>query len=113
MIRLHLLRIIIEEYLAIQPLTDYEILASLTSVLKDTAKDWWVPEKRNVQTWEQFKVFLRSFLNDDYEDETARSLLEGKQRCTRKHKRFCLSSQSPVFKMEKGYERKGDLAVHS
>lgn len=24
-------------------------------------------------------MFLRSFLNDDYEDETARSLLEGKQ----------------------------------
>lgn len=27
-----------EEYLAIRPLSDYEILASLTSVLKNTAK---------------------------------------------------------------------------
>lgn len=39
-----------EEYLAIQPLSDFEILASLTSVLQDSAKDWWVAEKRNVQT---------------------------------------------------------------
>lgn len=31
-----------EEYLAIRPLSEYEILASLTSILKNTAKDWWV-----------------------------------------------------------------------
>lgn len=33
-----------EEYFAIKPLTDSEILASLTSVLKGTAKDWWLAE---------------------------------------------------------------------
>lgn len=31
-----------EEYVAIRPLNDCEILASLTSVLKGTAKDWWL-----------------------------------------------------------------------
>ncbi len=35
-----------EEYFAIRPLTDSEILASLTSVLKGTAKDWWLAERR-------------------------------------------------------------------
>lgn len=69
-----------EEYLAIRPLSDYEMLASLTSVLKDTAKDWWLAEKRNVHTWQQFKdVFLCSFLSEDYKDETARRLIERKQ----------------------------------
>lgn len=68
------------KYLDIRPISNYEILAALTSVLKDTAKDWCVAEKRNVQTWEQFKeVFLRSFLNEDYENEMARRLLERKQ----------------------------------
>lgn len=69
-----------EEYLAIRPLNDSEILASLTSVLKGTAKDWWLAEKRTVLTWQQFKaIFLRSFLNDDYEAEAERRLLERKQ----------------------------------
>lgn len=69
-----------EEYLAIRPLSDCEMLASLTSVLKDTAKDWWLAERRNVHTWQQFKdVFLCSFLSEDYEDEAARRLIERKQ----------------------------------
>ncbi|XP_052475878.1 uncharacterized protein LOC128031594 [Carassius gibelio] len=69
-----------EEYLAIRPLSDSEILAALTSVLKGTAKDWWLAEKRTVLTWNQFKeIFLRSFLNDDYEAEAERRLLERKQ----------------------------------
>ncbi len=69
-----------EEYVAIRPLNDCEILASLTSVLKGTAKDWWLAEKKNVQTWQRFKdIFLRSFLSEDYEEEAARRLLERKQ----------------------------------
>ncbi len=65
---------------AIRPLNDCEILASLTSVLKGTAKDWWLAEKKNVQTWQRFKeIFLRSFLSEDYEEEAARRLFERKQ----------------------------------
>lgn len=69
-----------EEYFAIRPLTDSEILASLTSVLKGTAKDWWLAERRHVLTWEQFKQeFLHAFLTDDYEAEATKRLLERKQ----------------------------------
>lgn len=69
-----------EEYFAIKPLTDSEILASLTSVLKGTAKDWWLAEKRHVLTWKQIKQdFLHAFLTDDYEAEAAKRLLERKQ----------------------------------
>lgn len=69
-----------EEYFAVRPLSDNEILASLTAVLKGTAKDWWLAEKGNVTSWSQFKrVFLHSFLSEDYEDVAARRLLERKQ----------------------------------
>lgn len=68
-----------EEYFAVCPLSDNEILAS-TAVLKGTAKDWFRAEKRNVSSWRQFKgIFLRSFLSEDYEDVAARKLIERKQ----------------------------------
>lgn len=69
-----------EEYFAVRPLNDGEIMAALTSVLKGTAKDWWQAEKRNVHGWRQFKeIFIRPFLSDDYEDVASRKLLERKQ----------------------------------
>lgn len=69
-----------EEYFAIRPLSEGEIMASLTAVLKGTAKDWWLAERRNVQNWKQFKeTFLLSFLSEDYEEVAARKLLERKQ----------------------------------
>ncbi len=38
------------EYLAVHPMNDAEILATLPSVLTHTAKDWWVAEKAQVKT---------------------------------------------------------------
>lgn len=37
-----------EAYFAVRPLSDGEIPASLSAVLKGTAKDWWMAERRNV-----------------------------------------------------------------
>ncbi len=69
-----------EEYFALRPLTDSEILASLTSVSQGTAKDWWLAERRHIFTWGQFKLdFLHAFLTDDYEAEAAKRLLERMQ----------------------------------
>lgn len=69
-----------EEYFAVRPLSDGEILTSLSAVLKGTAKDWWMAERRNVHNWRQFKEsFLHSFLSEDYEDVAARKLLEKRQ----------------------------------
>ncbi len=69
-----------EEYFDVRPLSDGEILASLSAVLKDTAKDWWMAERRIVHNWRQFKgSFLHSFLSEDYEDVAAGKLVERKQ----------------------------------
>lgn len=68
------------EYLAVHPMSEAEILATLTSVLTHTAKDWWVAKKAHVRTWSQFKaVFLQSFLPDDQEVEAERRIQERKQ----------------------------------
>lgn len=40
-----------EEYLDVRPLSDDDILASLSAVLKGTAKDWWMAEGRSVAKW--------------------------------------------------------------
>lgn len=37
-----------EEYFAVCPLSDDEVHASLSAVLKGTSKDWWMAERRNV-----------------------------------------------------------------
>lgn len=96
-----------EEYLAIRPLSDYEIVASLICVLKNTAKDWWVAEKRNVQTWEQFKkVVLRPFLNEDYEDETARRLIERKQGAQESIRDFAFHYRALCLKWKKDMSEK-------
>lgn len=69
-----------DEYLAVQPLNDSEIISMLPSVLTHTAKDWWVAEKKRVRTWTQFKsVFLQSFLADDHDVEVERRIRERKQ----------------------------------
>ncbi len=46
-----------EEYFAIRPLSDEEVIAALTAVLRGTAKDWWIAERKNVTSWKQFKNF--------------------------------------------------------
>lgn len=57
-----------------------DILASLTAVLKSTAKDWWMAEKGDVHDWKQFKkIFLQSFLSEDYEELAVRKLMERRQ----------------------------------
>lgn len=69
-----------DEYLAMQPLNDAEILSMLPSVLTHTAKDWWVAEKKRVRTWSQFKsAFLQSFLSDDHKVEVEESEKESKE----------------------------------
>ncbi|XP_058625178.1 uncharacterized protein LOC131536335 [Onychostoma macrolepis] len=69
-----------EEYFAVRPLSDEEVIAALTAVLRGTAKDWWMAERKNVASWKQFKEkFLLSFLSEDYQDVAARKLAERKQ----------------------------------
>lgn len=61
-------------------MNEEEILASLTAVLKGTAKDWWRAERRKVSNWKQFKQrFRSSFLREVHKEIAARKLLERKQ----------------------------------
>ncbi len=61
-------------------LSDEEVIAAVTAVLRGTAKDWWIAERKNVTNWKQFKdKILLSFLSEDYQDVAARKLAERKQ----------------------------------
>lgn len=60
------------DYLALNPLTDEEIIATLHNVLNGTARDWWDVARESVTRWSEFeKRFLSAFLSEDYNDELA------------------------------------------
>lgn len=61
-----------QDFLAIHPLTDSEILATFRTVLHGTARDWWEVTRTTVTAWHEFESsFLIAFLSEDYEDELA------------------------------------------
>ncbi|XP_060796136.1 uncharacterized protein LOC132898493 [Neoarius graeffei] len=60
------------DYLALHPLSDGELLATLRNVLHGTARDWWDVARVEIATWRVFeRKFLSAFLSEDYEDELA------------------------------------------
>lgn len=61
-----------EDYLALNTLSDEELMATLCNVLHGTARDWWDVARHKIRTWSEFKVqFGAAFLSEDYEDELA------------------------------------------
>ncbi len=61
-----------EDFLALNPLTDEELIATLRNVLHGTARDWWDVGHHKVHTWKEFHdQFRAAFLSEDYEDELA------------------------------------------
>ncbi len=61
-----------QDFLALHPLNDTDILATFRSVLYGTARDWWEVARSSVGTWDEFEsAFLSAFLSEDYEDELA------------------------------------------
>lgn len=60
------------DFLAIQPMTEADILATFRSVLHGTARDWWEITRTTVTSWDDFQTsFLAGFLSEDYQDELA------------------------------------------
>ena len=60
------------DFLALNPLADGELLATLRNVLHGTARDWWNVARLNTQTWADFEnKFSSAFLSEDYTDELA------------------------------------------
>ena len=58
------------DYLALSPLSDEELLATLRNVLFGTARDWWDVVRLETITWREFEQkFLSAFLSEDYMDE--------------------------------------------
>ncbi len=58
------------EYLALNPPTDEELLATLRNVLYGTARDWWDVTRLETCTWKEFESkFLSAFVLEDYTDE--------------------------------------------
>ncbi len=62
-----------QDFLALHPLAEADLLATFRTVLYGTARDWWEVARTSVFTWTEFKaVFLSAFLTEDYEDELAK-----------------------------------------
>ncbi|KAL0188454.1 hypothetical protein M9458_015553, partial [Cirrhinus mrigala] len=61
-----------QDFFALHPLTDEDILATFRTVLSGTARDWWEVARSTVHSWTDFQTaFLAAFLAEDYEDELA------------------------------------------
>jgi len=60
------------DFMALHPLSDEELIATLRNVLHGTARDWWDVARLETNTWQEFEAkFLAAFLSEDYEDELA------------------------------------------
>ena len=56
-----------ENFLALRPLSDVELMATFCTVLGGSARSWWTVEKNKIHTWAEFKTaFLAAFLRTDY-----------------------------------------------
>lgn len=63
------------DFLALNPLADEELLATLRNVLHGTARDWWDVARLTTTSWADFEAkFSSAFLSEDYTDELADSL---------------------------------------
>ncbi|KAI3356859.1 hypothetical protein L3Q82_003342 [Scortum barcoo] len=61
-----------EDFLALNPLSNEELIATLRNVLHGTARDWWDVGRHKIHTWKEFHdQFRAAFLSEDYEDELA------------------------------------------
>ncbi len=69
-----------DDFLALHPLVDADILATFRTVLHGMARDWWEITRTKVTSWEEFKAsFVSAFLAEDYEDELAERVRTKKQ----------------------------------
>lgn len=69
-----------QDFLALQPLSDSDLLATIRTVLYGTARDWWEIAKSQVTTWKEFEsAFQSAFLAGDYEDKLAERVRNRKQ----------------------------------
>ncbi|KAI3377210.1 hypothetical protein L3Q82_009122, partial [Scortum barcoo] len=70
-----------EDFLAHNPLSNEELIATLRNVLHGTARDWWDVGRHKIHTWKEFHdQFRAAFLSEDYEDELAeriRNIVQG------------------------------------
>lgn len=61
-----------QDFLALHPLVDADLLATFRTVLYGTARDWWEVARSSVTTWGEFEsAFVSTFLSEDYKDELA------------------------------------------
>lgn len=69
------------DFLALRPMSNSEILATMRSVLHASARDWWETVRFKINSWGSFqKAFLAVFLPEDYQDvleEKVRNRLQG------------------------------------
>lgn len=76
-----------QDFLALHPLVDADLLPTFRIVLYGTARDWWEVARSSITTWGEFEsAFLSAFLSEDYEDELAdrvRTRIQGEKESIR------------------------------
>ena len=64
-----------ENFLSIRPMSDVELMGTLSNVLEGSARSWWTAERQKYTSWVGFKeAFLAAFLPTDYQSEVEEKL---------------------------------------
>lgn len=95
-------------FLSLRPLSNGELMASLTAVLTGLTRSWWMAKKARVKNWKDFRAaFLNTFLPTDYMTEVQEkvmSLVQAPDRCLRDfvydYKALCLKWKPDVAETE-------------
>lgn len=89
-----------DNFLSVRPLSNPELMGTLSNVLKGPAMSWWMAENKKITTWVKLKeAFQVAFLPTDYLTEVEKKLRDMVQLPTQSEG-LCLWFPSTLFEVE-------------